>query len=191
MYQQDQGKKPSALIDFLLVVALIGAMIAIGYAMNALGSILDGTLVNILFVAIVVLACLLVYNRRLSAFRYTLFYEEPEPYEDPAYGGIVTPKLAYPIGTLIVQKGIADKGKVLETVYLDDMEELIRPNGPAAISVGEGVKVKTLKLTRGKSETAHTLVFTRDDVVYRLQFHPDEKLTGLLSALINTRGSEG
>ena len=74
MYQQDQGKKPSALIDFLLVVALIGAMIAIGYAMNALGGVLDRTLVNILFVAIVVLACLLVYNRRLSAFRYTLFY---------------------------------------------------------------------------------------------------------------------
>ena len=58
MYQQDQGKKPSALIDFLLVVALIGAMIAIGYAMNALGGVLDRTLVNILFVAIVVLACL-------------------------------------------------------------------------------------------------------------------------------------
>lgn len=191
MYQQDQGKKPSALIDFLLVVALIGTMIAIGYAMNALGGVLDRTLVNILFVAIVVLACLLVYNRRLSAFRYTLFYEEPEPYEDPAYGGIVTPKLACPIGTLIVQKGIADKGKVLETVYLDDMEELIPPNGSSTISVGEGVKVKTLILTKGKAETAHTLVFTRDGAVYRLLFHPDEKLAGLLDALIKTRGSEG
>ncbi len=191
MYQQDQGKKPSALIDFLLVAALIGAMIAIGYVMNALGDVLDRTLVNILFIAIVVLACVLVYNRRLSAFRYTLFYEEPEPYEDPAYGGIVTPEPAYPIGTLIVQKGIADKGKVLETVYLDDIEELIPPNGPTAISAGEGVKVKTLKLTKGKAETAHTLVFTRDDAVYRLLFHPDEKLAGLLDALIKTRGSEG
>ena len=57
--------------------------------------------------------------------------------------------------------------------------------------MGEGVKVKTLILTKGRAETAHTLVFTRDGAVYRLLVHPEEKLAGLLDALIKTRGSEG
>lgn len=181
MYRQDCDKS-SPLKDFILVMLVLAAIFAAGYVMKLFDNFLGANVTQYILFGAVALLCVLTYTLRISTFSYTFYFKQPEPYMDEAFCTLVTPKLPEEIGTFIVQKGVADKGKVIERVTRSELRAVLAP-GEAYDACCENVKHH--RYSRKKKSALHTLVFERDGVIHMAMFDPDERMEELLQSMIN------
>ncbi len=155
--------------DLLLVIALLLLIIFARYILVLLRALPYGGLWQLAVLAGLVYAAYMVYKKRLISYRYTLTYAEPAADDLDAFGARRTNP--YPLGSFLVERMVGDKGKVYEAVSAAEYIALLSP-GEAEPALPAGKKAKTLYLTTLPRAAAHTLLFQRENTVYKLLFSP-------------------
>ncbi|MDO5112656.1 MAG: hypothetical protein Q4E65_10155 [Clostridia bacterium] len=167
--------------DLILVIALLFLIIFARYILVLLRSLPYGGMWQLLILAGLIYAAYMVYKKRLIGYRYTLTYEEPAADDLDAFGE--RRSNPYPLGSFLVERMVADKGKVYEAVSADEYIALLAP-GEAAQALPADKKIKTLYLTIMPRATAHTLLFQRENTVYKLLFSPSAKFADTFQTML-------
>ncbi len=190
MYQQPlQNQKNSSKLDLLLFILFIGIALfmrqitdfftALPAPWNTAGQIL----LFLMFIGI----CLFVYKRRLCSYRYTvIFAPAPEGELDP-YGNPL--EWPWPIGTVLFERMVSNKGNLVEEVPPAELLALLSPGqAPESGLLENGGKkpnyFNTTRMTRYSAKKAHTLVFRRKGKIRYIAFHPDETMCGHIETLL-------
>ena len=97
---QERNEKPTTKgRDLLLVVGLILLAILLRLIMNAAAAYTWGGIVQLGAFVLLIGVAFLLYKKRLSSYRYTLYYQEPPADALDAYGEPL--RNPYPTGTLV------------------------------------------------------------------------------------------
>ena len=187
MLQERNEVHSTKTIDLLLIVALLLIATLARFLVNAASAVGWGGVVQLVVFVLMIGLCFLLYKKRLSSYRYTLYYKEPDPEELDAFGQPV--RNPYPTGTLIAERMLGDKVKSAEIILPKDMVALLKP-GASAIGIilpdsGEKApKLHDAVVTTGRKATAHSLIFHQNRNYYRLVFHPSQEMAQLLKDII-------
>lgn len=185
---QERNEKPTTKgKDLLLVIGLVLLAVVLRLIMNAAAGYAWGGFVQLgAFVLLIALAFLL-YKKRLSSYRYTLYYQEPPADALDAYGEPL--RNPYPTGTLVAERMLGDKVKSAEVILPGEMRALVKPGAGAIGLISEETdrakgKCHKAVVTVNAQATAHRLFFVQEGKVYQLVFHPSEEMVRLLDAII-------
>lgn len=184
MYSQDQQKKDTKVSDLILVGVIIAAFFGIRSLMEAFPETFEATTTRLVLAVPILVFCVLIYSLRISQFRYSLCHTQPEPYYNEAYCTFEEVRLPFPLYTFNVQKGVAEKGKIVETVHGSEMLALMLPEADTEAYLDGYAKNKEYNFTKGPKKKAHCLIYTRKDTLYRMYITPDETMFEHLSRLI-------
>lgn len=194
MYQQHlKDEKSTSVTDFLLVVIFLLLAIFMRQIVDFCAALpapwrsLSQLMLFILFVGI----CLFIYKRRICSYRYTVIFEAAPEGELDQYGNqLVWP---WPIGTVLFERMVANKGKIAEEIAPNELIALVKPEANTiGVIAPEGVMQKpnflnTARLTRFSRKTASMLVFARNGKTGYIYFHPDDTLSGHIEALLRAK----
>ncbi len=177
--QRAERKGNSAKLDFVLLFIFI-VVVFFARRLSTLASALSAPLniiVQIALLGAIVAALLWVYEKRICSFRYTIVHgikEETAPDSDADNNPESNPEpLPYKVGTLIFERMVADKGKMVECVTKDEVIELLKPGETHA---GEGIPfLRTGSLSTNKPSESYTLIFRRGGKLHSMSFAPDEQ----------------
>lgn len=191
MYQQKlESEKSSSRFDFLLVILFLLIAIFMRQIVDfcmALPAPWKG-LSQMLFFCAFVGICLFIYKRRICSYRYTVVYAPPPEGEVDAYGNPM--EWPWPVGTVLFERMVSNKGNLGEGVAPQELVALIKPGEPITAPNMPGIPeqkptpLNTARLTRNAKKTAHTLVFLRKGKLGYIMFHPDETFCSHLEALL-------
>ncbi len=185
---QERNEKPTTKgRDLLLVIGLILLAILMRLIMNAAAAYAWGGIVQLGAFVLLIAAAFLLYKKRLSSYRYTLYYKDPPADALDAYGEPV--RNPYPTGTLVAERMLGDKVKSAEVILPGEMRALVPPGTGAIGFISEETdrakgKCHKAVLTVNAPSTAYSLFFTQNGNMYRLLFHPSEEMVRLLDAII-------
>ncbi len=189
MYQQHlKDEKSTSLTDFLLVVLFLLIAVFMRQIVDFCATLpapwhsLSQFALFLSFVGI----CLFIYKRRICSYRYTVVFKPAPEGEVDQYGNqLVWP---WPIGTVLFERMVANKGKLAEEIAPAELVALVKPDTVGLFSPSGALKkpgfFNTARLTRLPRKTASMLVFERNGKLGYILFHPDEMLTGHLEALL-------
>lgn len=190
MYQQHlKDEKSTSLTDFLLVVLFLLIAVFMRQIVDfcaALPAPWHSLSQGALFLSFVGI-CLFIYKRRICSYRYTVVFQPaPEGEVDPYGNQLVWP---WPIGTVLFERMVANKGKLAEEIAPAELVALVKPGTAFSLFSPSGTLKKpgffnTARMTRLPRKTASMLVFERNGKAGYILFHPDETLTGHLEALL-------
>lgn len=186
MLQERNEVRSSKGGDLLLIAGLILVILLVRLAMNAMASFAWGGVAQLALFGLLIALCFLLYKKRLCAYRYTLYYQDPPAGELDEFGEQA--KNPCPTGTLVAERMMGDKTKSAEVIPPGDMIGLFGPGPLGAILApeegGKAPKLHKAVLTTGPMQTAHSLVFKQGGNYYRLVFHPSEEMARLLKDII-------
>ena len=172
--------------DLILAIGLIMLAVFSNIALKALAPTLDQGIGQMVAFLLFVAACGLIYKKRLSAYRYTLYYQELDEGDGGEYNQ--TPEHQFPLGTLLVESMVGDNAQTVLEVAAGEMLALFKPDGPSSIITGNGgnksAKIHKLSLTKGPKIKAHSLFFCQQGKCYRLYFSPSDEMARLLNEAI-------
>lgn len=183
MYQQScENKKGSSTVDVILIIALIAVIILIRRLVD-LAATLPNPFNYIGQAAIVIVAvalCYLLYTRRITHFRYSIIYKQVGEGEENIFGQ--QQPYPWPEGTVLIERMVAEKGKLLEKIDPDELVELSAP--------GEAPKERVPSLdmnnfTGGKRDEARILVYRRRGKLCGARLSPDETMAGYIAEAVN------
>lgn len=181
MLQESQEKRATRALDLLLAVALILLVLFVGAISRAAALYAQQGIVKLVLFSAFVIAGGLFYTKRLLSYRYTYFYEEPEPGSE----------YPFPIGTLLFEQMVGDRAQTCEVIDADEMIALLAPaQGCASIgyislaSDGKPPHVRKRQMTTGPRHKAHALLFCRQGKYYFLYFNPSPQMARLLGDAI-------
>lgn len=178
-----ENDKSTPKSDLLLAIGLLLLIIFARYILVFLRSLPLGGLLQLAVLAGLIYAAYMVYKKRLIGYRYTLTYAEPAADDLDAFGE--RRANPYPLGSFLVERMVADKGKVYEAVSAEEYIALLAPGEASSVGVlPAGAKVKTLYLTIKPKATAHTLFFQRGQTVYKLLFSPSEAFANTFQTML-------
>lgn len=182
MHQEsDDRLRLSTRMDAVLVVLLVVCFFAIGGVATYLKARLESDLPIVILALIAVAAVYALYRLRILGYRYTVFYEEPQPQYDPRFDDyIVHEDYPYPVGTLIIERTASAKGTIIEKIDTSEMIAIIPPNAEYKSDV-------ELNCCCHKASKAHSVIFRRDSKTYRLYIKPTDKLVELISGMIEAK----
>lgn len=187
MLQERNEKSTTKWRDLLLVIGLILLAILMRLIMNAASNYAWGGFVQLGAFVLLIAAAFLLYKKRLSSYRYTLYYKDPPADALDAYGEPL--RNPYPTGTLVAERMLGDKVKSAEVILPGEMRALVKPGAGSIGIISQETaraKVKCHKavLTVNSQATAHRLFFAQGGNLYQLVFHPSEEMVRLLDAII-------
>lgn len=187
MLQERNEKSTTKGRDLLLVIGLILLAILMRLIMNAASNYAWGGFVQLGAFVLLIAAAFLLYKKRLSSYRYTLYYKDPPADALDAYGEPL--RNPYPTGTLVAERMLGDKVKSAEVILPGEMRALVKPGaGSIGIISQETARAKgkchKAVLTVNSQATAHRLFFAQGGNLYQLVFHPSEEMVRLLDAII-------
>lgn len=171
MYQQKaQRQGNSAKLDFVLLLIFI-LVVFFARQISSLAAALPAPfniIVQIFLLGAIIAALLWVYEKRICSFRYSVVYDPAAHAE----GEENAEPLPYKKGTLIFERMVADKGKIVECVTRDEIVALLKPGEayPEGIPFTRAGALSTLN-----AKSSHTLIFRRDGKLHSLRFAPDEE----------------
>ena len=173
--------------DLLLVGAIILLAVLARLVLNAASSLSWGGFLQLGTFVLLVGLCFLLYKKRLSSYRYTLYYKEPDPEAVDAFGQPI--ENPYPTGTLVAERMLGDKTKSIEVILPGEMVALVEPEGGSiGIILPEAgdkpPKIHDAVVTTGRKDTAYSLIFQQNRNYYRLVFHPSQEMAQLLKDII-------
>ena len=178
MLQERNEKSTTKGRDLLLVIGLILLAILMRLIMNAASNYAWGGFVQLGAFVLLIAAAFLLYKKRLSSYRYTLYYKDPPADALDAYGEPL--RNPYPTGTLVAERMLGDKVKSAEVILPGEMRALVKP-GAGSI----GIISQETDRAKGKChKAAHRLFFAQGGNLYQLVFHPSEEMVRLLDAII-------
>lgn len=194
MYQQHlKDEKSTSVTDLLLVVLFLLLAIFMRQIVDFCAALpapwrsLSQLMLFILFVGI----CLFIYKRRICSYRYTVIFEAVPEGELDQYGNQrVWP---WPVGTVLFERMVANKGKIIEEIAPTELIALVKPDANAiGIIAPEGTLQKpnflnTARLTLFPRKTASMLVFVRNGKTGYIFFHPDDTLSGHIETLLHAK----
>lgn len=172
MYQHtNDNQHISAKFDLVLVIVMIAFIVFMRQITNFISSLPGGGILNVLVLFALIAGCYIIYRKRLCSYRYTIYFEQPKEGEPDAFGNVQTTQ-PYPLGTMLFERMIANKGRLYEAVRYDEFVALIVPGETYSEKIN---LLNYAKLTVYSNKTAYTLVFRRKDKLYGIYFHPDAK----------------
>ena len=182
MYQETNEKKSTKGGDLLLVVALIALIVFARVILNAIKALPYAGVAQLFVFAALIAICFLVYKRRLSSYRFTVFNSEPADGDIDEFGE--QRKNPYPLGTFIAERMVGDKGRVMDIVSPAEMTALLSAGESLPGGAEDARPAQRAFLSVDRRATAHTLVYRRSGRLYSIAFHPSEKLAGILNEII-------
>lgn len=184
MYSQSaQRKGNSAKLDFVLLFIFI-IVVFFARKLSTLAAALSAPyniVVQIALLGAIVAVLLWVYEKRICSFRYTIVHgiKEDTAVDKNAEGDAENEikaerePLPYKIGTLLFERMVADKGKIVECVSREEVIELLKPGEAHA---GEGIPfLRAGSLSINRPDESYTLIFKRGGKLHSLSFAPDEQ----------------
>lgn len=171
MYQQKvQRQGNSAKLDFVLLFIFI-MVVFFARQISSLAAALPAPfniIVQIFLLGAIIAALLWVYEKRICSFRYSVVYDPAANTENDENAE----PLPYKKGTLIFERMVADKGKIVECVTRDEIVALLKPGE----TYPEGIPfTRAGALTTLGAKASHTLIFRRNGKLHSLLFAPDEE----------------
>jgi len=186
MLQERNENGAAKASDIILAIGLIMLAVFSNIALKALAPTLGQGVGRMVAFLLFVAACGLIYKKRLSSYRYTLYYQEPEEGDGGEYNQ--TPEHQFSVGTLVVESMVGDKAQTVIEVAACEMQALFKPDGPSSVITGnEGnkpAKIHKLSLTKGPNVKAHSLFFFQQGKCYMLYFSPSDEMARLLNEAI-------
>jgi len=169
MYQQTaQRRGNSAKLDFVLLFIFI-MVVFFARQISSLAAALPAPLniiVQVFLLGAIIAALLWVYEKRICSFRYSVVYDPAANAE----GEENAEPLPYKKGTLIFERMVADKGKIVECVTRDEIVALLKPGE----AYHEGIPfTRAGALSTLNAKASHTLIFRRNGKLHSLRFAPD------------------
>lgn len=171
MYQQKaQRQGNSAKLDFVLLFIFI-MVVFFARQISSLAAALPAPfniIVQVFLLGAIIAALLWVYEKRICSFRYSVVYDPAANAE----GKENAEPLPYKKGTLIFERMVADKGKIVECVTRDEIVALLKPGE----AYHEGIPfTRAGALSTLNAKASHTLIFRRNGKLHSLRFAPDEE----------------
>lgn len=176
MHQEINSYPSTKKSDFLLFLGMVLALVVFRFLLTAAKLLPYSGLFQILIFGIVVLLCIWLYKKRLCSYRFTVYTSEPDPGELDEYGD--PKKNPFPLGALVAETMVGDKGKIVDIILPGEMTALMPPGE------GSGKASLTGHLSVNSKKTAHTLTYQRNGKKYALRFHPSSELTEILNEIM-------
>lgn len=199
MYSQSAERKGnSAKLDFVLLFIFI-VVVFFARKLSTLAAALSAPyniVVQIALLGIIVAVLLWVYEKRICSFRYTIVHGIKEETSSDAKSeneseseGESEP-IPYKVGTMLFERMVANKGKVVECVSREEVVELLKPG---ETHVGEGIPfLRAGSLSVNKPSESYTLIFKRGGKLHSLSFAPDEQFVAYFDRVFAAQAhSEG
>lgn len=175
MYQQRAERKSSSKFDSLLLVLFI-IVVLLARQISNIASGLSAPfniIVQIFLLGAIIAALLWVYEKRISSFQYTVVYGQAEPAE----GEAAPEPLPYKKGTLLFERMVANKGKLIECITKDEFVALLKPGE----KYSQGIPfIRAGALSTLDAANSHTIIFRRAGKLHSLAFAPDEEFIAKL-----------
>ena len=178
MHQETvQGGKESAKVDFIIVVAFVFVILFIRQIIDLVAALPApfNAIGQLALLAGVVVVLALVYDRRISGYRYTIVYRQIEEGEENEFGH--AKPYPWPVGAILFERIVGKKGKILEKIDPEEFVALLAPGETYPERVGF---LNSSRLTVKRSKTAHTALFRRKGRLYAIVFHPTEEMVGYI-----------
>lgn len=199
MYSQSAERKGnSAKLDFVLLFIFI-VVVFFARKLSTLAAALSAPyniVVQIALLGAIVAVLLWVYEKRICSFRYTIVHGIKEETSSDAKSeneseseGESEP-IPYKVGTMLFERMVANKGKVVECVSREEVVELLKPGETHA---GEGIPfLRACSLSINKPSESYTLIFKRGGKLHSLSFAPDEQFVAYFDRVFAAQAqSEG
>lgn len=171
MYQQTaQRRGNSARLDFVLLLIFILVVLFARQAASFAAALPApfNTLVQIFLLGAIIAALLWVYEKRISSFRYSIVYDPAAPTRDDE----AAEPLPYKKGTVMFERMVANKGKLIECITQDEIAALLKPNEAYSEKIPF---IRAGSMSPLPAKQSHTLIFRRDGKLHSLRFAPDEE----------------
>lgn len=192
MYQfhLKEGKASSA-ADLLLVVFFVLVAVFMRPIVDALSSVPApfGGILKIFMMLLFVGVCCFFYSFRLCSYRYTVIHAPRQDDEPDQYGNKA--EWPWPVGTVVVEKMVSDKGKIIDVIAPDELTAFVRPEeADAYFSAHSDVRRRSLRSERycrpfGKN--AAYLIYRRSGSLRAAAFRPDETFAAHLETLLRIK----
>ncbi|MBO4330612.1 MAG: hypothetical protein J5827_00895 [Oscillospiraceae bacterium] len=183
MYQESDDRiKGSPLKDTILVILLIAAFFVIGFIATGIRASVESNLPIYLFAALCAGCVYLIYRLRILGYRYTVFYEQPQPEYDARFDDyIVHEDYPYPVGTFVAERTTSAKGTIIDVIKANEIIAVLKPGEDYENSAEEIVCC-----SHGKAK-AHSIVYGRDGSVFRMYISPSEELLGYIDRIMREK----
>jgi len=178
MHQETNSYPSTKKSDLILFLGMVVALVVFRFLLTAAKLLPHGGILQLPIFGLVVLLCIWLYKKRLCSYRFTIYTKEPDPSELDEFGD--PRKNPFPLGALVAETMVGDKGKIVDVILPAEMTALFPPGEKVKASLTGHLSVKGKK-------TAHTLVYTRDGRKHALRFHPSEELVKILNEIFSAK----
>lgn len=176
MLQERTGnKKDSTVMDFILIAVIILVIVyikkifALCMTFPSPWNAIAQAAVFIAFVA----GCYLFYTKRITDLRYSVVYHQPEEGEKNIFGD--EKEYPWPVGTVLFERMIANKGKLIFTIEPAELVALLEPGE----TYGEKISAfRTERLSGAGKRKSHTLIYKKKNKLYAAFFSPTDEFAG-------------
>lgn len=189
-YHTQEGKSSSA-SDLLLVVFFV----AVAFGMRPIVDLLSavpapfGGILKIALVVLFVGICYFFYAFRLCSYRYTVIHSPRRDDEPDRYGNKA--EWPWPVGTVVVEKMVANKGSIIEEITPDELTGFIRAGEADAFFAAHPEinrdALRAERYTRPFEKKRSYLIFRRNDALRAAAFCPDETFAEHLETLLRIK----
>jgi hypothetical protein len=186
LQERTANKKDDSTKDLILIVLIVLVFVFIkriftflaGLPMpwNTIGQ-------GALFIGLIA-GCYLFFTKRISDFRYSVIYHQPGEGETNIFGD--EQKYPWPEGTVLFERMVANKGRLLVTVEPSELVALVEP--------GETYEEKTTAFRTehfsGKAwRKSHTLIYRRKNKLYATLFSPSQEMAAHIRNAIDANAA--
>ncbi|MDO4528661.1 MAG: hypothetical protein Q4C03_07775 [bacterium] len=179
MHQEITRTDPGSAARFRLFVLLVAALLVTRLLMALVAALPHAGIIQVAIVLVPILLFLWIYKRRLSEYRYTLYFREPPEGELDEFGDQA--RLAQPLGTLILESVTGRRTRVLEIIRPAEHAALLAPGERRP----DGTTGLCPLLAGCPKAQAHTLVYRRGGSLRCLMFSPSKELEQMLCEIIS------
>lgn len=163
--------------DFVIVVLLLAIMIFLRKILDLCSALANpwNMIAQGIVFAVIIALVYVVYRSRITDYRYTVIYHQPAEGEENAFGKMQP----YPWdeGTVLIERMVANKGKLLETVKPEEFEALLAPEEEFSEKISF---TRSENLSSKSKKKSYTLVYRRAGKLGAVYFLPSEEMAGYI-----------
>ncbi len=176
MLQERTGnQKDDSTMDLALIVLIVLLIVFIKriFAFFTALPMPWSTVGQVALFAGLIVGCYLFFTKRVSDYRYSVIYRQPEEGETNIFGD--EKKYPWPEGTVLFERMIANKGRLLVAVEPTELVALMEPGETHPEKV---TALCTEHLSGKAKRKSHTLIYRRKNKLYAVRFSPTQKMVG-------------
>lgn len=174
MFQDRTGNdKGSMWKDFVIVVLLLAMMIFLRKMLDACATLPNpwNVIAQGVVFAVLIVLCYFIYRSRITDYRYTVIYHQPAEGEENAFGK--TQPYPWDEGTVLVERMVANKGRILEMIKPDEYTALLAPGEEYTDKIPFA---RCENLSPKSKKKSYTLVYRRDGKLGAVYFLPSDEM---------------